>query len=118
MTNQNEEELITINKSDIKSFLSKVIAKLISYYIALNKETTLFWRRLFNGDSKIRILLESEAIVLFFNTVAMAIIGTIFGGLINQILSITALLNILTFLIIKMDWLDKLIKNLAQNNKK
>lgn len=116
MQNQNKESLISLSIKDIKKLVSKILSRLTKYYLIFNQESTLFWRRIFDGDSKIRILLENEAIILFFNVVAAAIIGTIIGGLINHILSILAILNIITFLTIKMDWLEKLVKTLTKNN--
>lgn len=116
MPNLNEQELISISKKDIKSLAAKILTILTKYYLIFNQETTLFWRRIFSNDNRIRLLLENEAIILFFNVVAAAIVGTIFGGLINQILSILAILNIITFLTIKMDWLEKLAKDFKQDN--
>ena len=111
MTKDKNEDLIILKKSSLKKFVGKTFALLIKAYIALNKETTMFWRRLFSSHSRMRKLLESDAIVLFFNTVVFGLIGRLFEGLISQILFILVFLNIAAFLIITMGWVKKLLKS-------
>ena len=102
------DELIVIKKSKVRSNLSKLINIIYTFYIDSLTELTLFWRRIFENDSRIRILLESPAIVLFFNTLLFAFVAQIFGGLIGQALFIGAFLNILMFLFDKMEWIEKI----------
>lgn len=104
-----EEELIIIRKSKLKRLAQKVIGRLYNIYIGTMRETTLFWRRVFSTESRIRFLLNSDAIVLFLNTLLFAFIGRVFGGTIGMILLNFCLINILLFLFNKMGWIDKLL---------
>lgn len=107
---KNKDNLITIKKSSVKELLGKFFAAIIKGYIWLNRESTTFWRRLFSGENRLRMLVENDAILIFFNTVAFAAIGMFLGGLISEILFVITFLNILAFLVIKMEWVQKLLK--------
>lgn len=106
----NEDNLITIKKSSIKDLLLKFFVAIIEGYIWLNKESTTFWRRLLSGHSTARKLIEDDAILLFFNTLLFAAIGIFLGGLIGNIMFNITFLNILAFLVVKMQWVQKLLK--------
>lgn len=107
---ERNEELIVLKKSSLKQFIGKFFKLIIKSYLALNKETTVFWRRLFSSEWRIRKLLESDAVVLLFNTILFCFIATVLRGLIANILLIVAFLNVLAFLLIKLEWVDKLLK--------
>ena len=72
-----DDNLIVIKKSKAKSFLKKTINLCYTFYINTLTELTFFWRKVFENDSRIRILLESPAIVLFFNTLLFGFIANI-----------------------------------------
>ena len=100
---------IIIKKSKIKQAIAKFFVLIIKGYLELNKLSTV-WRIVFNSSSTARKLLSNDAIVLFFNTVLFAFVAQIFRGLISEVLSVVAFLNILAFLVIKMEWAKKLLK--------
>ncbi len=95
------DDLITLKKSKLKSSLSKLITVIHNLYLGLLKNTTFFWTKIFEKESKLRILLEEPAIVLFFNTI-------LFGGLVGQVAIGACFLNILMFLFEKIGWINKL----------
>lgn len=103
-----EENLIVINKSTVKRKLGNILGKALDFYVDLNKELTLFWRRIFSKESRILILLDNTYIALFFNILIFAFIGQFFGGLISQIALYGAFMNILTMMFEVMGWIDKL----------
>ena len=105
-----DENLIVLKKSSLKKFIGRFFAFIIKAYIQINKETTVFWRRLFKSEGRIRTLLESDAIILFFNTILCSFIAAFFRGLIAEIFLVAYFLNILAFLIVKMEWTQKLLK--------
>ena len=101
--------LITIKKSRFKQLIGKFFKVIIKGYLEINKLSTI-WRIVFSSSSTAKKLLSDEAIILFLNTILFAFIGNIFRGLIGEIALIAAFLNILAFLVIKMQWTDKLLK--------
>lgn len=103
-----DDTLIVINKSTVKEKLGNILGKSLEFYIDLNRELTLFWRRIFSKESRILILLENRYISLFFNILIFAFIGQFFGGLISQITMYGAFMNILTMMFQVMGWIDKL----------
>jgi hypothetical protein len=107
MDNQ-EDILFTVTKSGVKKFLYKTFSFLYSYYIKFQINTTMIWTKLFNKEGRIRTLLESDALVLLFNTFLFTGVGNFFGGLIGQVSFILLFLNILLFLIGKLGWIEKL----------
>jgi hypothetical protein len=104
---ENNDDLIIIKRSKSKRLIGKILSKGYSYYLLLLKSTTLFWTKIFTNDSRIRLLLESDAIVLFFNTLLFAFVGRVFGGLIGRVLIIVCFCNIMLFLFHKMEWITK-----------
>lgn len=104
----NDENLIVIKKTTVKRKLGNILGKMLEFYIDLNIELTLFWRRLFSKESRILILLSNRYIALFFNILLFAFIGQFFGGLINQVMFYGAFFNIITMMFNVMGWIDKL----------
>ena len=93
-----DENLIVLKKSSLKKILGGIFAFIIKAYIKINKLSTLMWG------------VESDAIVLFLNTILFCFIAAVFRGLIAEILLVASFLNILAFLVIKMEWTQKLLK--------
>lgn len=110
MTLENKDDLIVIKKSKLKEIAADYLTKAYYIWISFQATTTMFWTRLFSGDSRVRILLESPAIVLFFNTLLFAFIGNLFGGLVGQIALFLTFLNIFLFCVEKLEWIAKLKK--------
>lgn len=100
----------------VKDVLKTLLLKAISIQEFINSNLFLFWTKLLERQSNgrwsffFKKMLENEATRLFINTILFFIIGSIFGGLINQILFLIACLNILVFLIKILGWKDKLDK--------
>jgi hypothetical protein len=125
-----DDNLITINKSEVSAKLGKILGKMLVFYIKLNMEITLFWRRLLpkNEGEKIslvdaflgkesffkwfsdfiRTLLENPITALSVSTFTMYLVGGLFQGRINEILMWLAFFNILTMMFQVMGWIDKL----------
>jgi hypothetical protein len=103
-----DPNLIVIKKSKFKELIGRFFAFIIKGYLEINKLSTI-WRVIFSSESRIRILLSSDAIVLFLNTLLFAFVGNFFRGLIGEVAIVVAFLNILAFLVIKMEWTDKLL---------
>ena len=110
MSKDNSDKLYTIKKSSLKRELGNGFAWIIRLYIKINHVTTIIFKKIFSGHKTMQKLLSSDAIVLFFNTILLAFIGNVFGGLIGQVTMIIAFLNILAFLVQIMGWVDKLEK--------
>ena len=106
--NQDDDILFTVRKSEVKAFLYKTLCFLYTYWIKFQTNTTMVWTKLFNKDSRIRTLLESDVLVLLFNTLLLAGLGNLFGGLIGEICFIVMFLNIMLCLISKIGWIEKL----------
>jgi len=110
---QDDENLIVIKKSSAKKLIAKISLKLYDHYLKAQKELTMFWRKVFRSESRIMTLLNSPAIVLFFNTVLFGFVGRVFEGLISQMLLYAATINIFMFLFEKMGWIEKMRKWVA-----
>lgn len=108
MTDNQDDILFTVKKSDIKKFLYKVLSFLYTYWVKFQSNTTMVWTKLFNKESRIKTLLESDALVLLFNTFLFAFVGNFFRGLIGEVSFVLMFLNILLFLINKLGWIEKL----------
>lgn len=110
MSNEtNNEEVIVIKRSKVKELAAKALRFTFKIYEEVNK-LTLIWRFLIPGSNTFKMLLDDPAVAIFFNTVLIAIIGKIFGGLIGQVGLYIVLFNILGFLFMKMEWYEKLMK--------
>lgn len=101
------DELIVIKKSKLNSLIKKTLNFTYNLYIRTLLSTTLIWTNVFEKDSRIKLLLRSDAIVLLLNTILFAFIGNIFRGLIGQVLLIVCCINILMFLFERMGWVGK-----------
>lgn len=107
----NDEDLIIIKKTTAKKKIGKILVKMLTFYTDMNKELTLFWRRIFSKESVILKLLENQYIALFFNVLLFAFVGRVFGGTISIVLLWMTFFNILTMMFHVMGWIDKLNKD-------
>jgi hypothetical protein len=111
-----EEEIITINYSNVKKQLFIALGKISLFYEKINTNLLFFWRRVLDRQSPNRItfalktLIENPSTALFLNTILFAAVGYIFGGLINQVLFTLAGLNMILFCSKILGWQDKLNK--------
>ena len=127
MTDNNSKLPIPLpNRSTLKNSLRIFVRAAYKTYIFTMRETTMWWRHILAKENRARVLLESEAIVLFFNTVLFAVIAL---GIQNQTWFIKQFLpisdqmmgfipvalynltfaNILMFLFKKLGWVDNLL---------
>lgn len=111
MTNQ-----IIIDTTTIKPKLLNILNKLNAFYLGLNQELTLFWRKFLAKQSAnwftnaLLVLINNPATALFLNTVLMAGVAQIFGGTIAAILFYVMGLNIVVFCANVLGWAGKLEK--------
>lgn len=112
----NEEIKIVIDYEKIKAKALSILVRLNDFYLKLNQGLLFFWRKALSLQSEnrwtnaLKTLIENPATALFLNTILFAVIGTIFGGLIERILFIGAGLNIILFCANILGWKDKLKK--------
>ena len=101
---------IVIDYSRAKLRLVNILKKMMGFYSDLNSYLLVGWRWILNkqSDNKITIALrklaENQATALALNTILFAAIGTIFGGLIEQVLFLAAGLNIIVFCAKILGW--------------
>ena len=106
----NEDDLLTIKKSSVKEGLANFFAAIIKGYIWLNRESTTFWRKVLKEENRLRKLVENDATLILINTIAFFMIAGTFRGLIGEVMMVVTYLNLLAFLVIKMEWVQKLLK--------
>lgn len=123
----NDEDLVLIKKSKLKSSLVSFLRVAYNFYIGTLKATTMFWRKLFKPDQKVlgfihmRPLLEDPAIILFFNAVLFAAIGSVFlgtSGLLSQGLFWASGVSMLMFLFKVMGIIDRFLGEEAKEIEK
>ena len=68
-------------------------------YVALNRCTTGYLTKLFSKNTKIQNALNSGAGVLLVNAAILALIGSIFSGVIGRIALILVFINIVIVLL-------------------
>jgi len=113
VTQNNNEDAIVIKRSKLKELAAKGLRLTFKVYDEVYK-LTVVWRFLIPSSSTFRKLLDDPAVALFFNTVLLAFFGKLFGGLIGQIALYAVILNIFGFLFMKMEWYEKLIKDIEE----
>jgi len=112
---------IVINTTKLREKALNILIKLDKFYVKLNQELSLFWRRIIPSDKEgllgwlfrfIRAMLDHPATALFINTVALSYIGMIFGAFfseqVNLWLKLFVGLNVVVFLARILGWQDKI----------
>jgi len=112
---------IVIDTTKLRQKALNILRKLDNFYVKLNQELSLFWRRIIPTDKEgllgwffrfVRAMLDHPATALFINTVALSGIGVIFGSVfseqVNLWLKLFVGLNIVVFLARILGWQDKI----------
>ena len=108
---ENNEDLIVIRKSSSKKTILKILVKVISIASIYDSIMATFWAKVFDKDSRLKLLTSNYYIRLVFNTILLGIVAMIFGGTIEMILFYCGWINIAAVLIGKMNWVEKLKKS-------
>jgi hypothetical protein len=114
---------IVIDTTKLRKKALRILKKLDNFYLKLNQELSLFWRRIIPTDQDgllgwffrfVRRLLDHPATALFVNTVALSAVGTIFGAFFSEQVNLWIKgfvgLNIFVFCARVLGWQNKLKK--------
>jgi hypothetical protein len=106
---------ISFDYNKIKQKLLNIIVKIDGFYSDLNKKILYpLWILILKRQSDnrftkaLKILIENPATALLLNTILFAVVGVVFGGLIERVMLTLSGLNILIFCIKILGWEDKL----------
>lgn len=110
-----DNKTISFDYNKIKKNILNIIVKIDGFYSDLNKKILYpLWVLILKRQSEnrltkaLKILIENPATALLLNTILFAVVGIVFGGLIERVMLILSGLNILIFCIKILGWQDKL----------